>query len=216
MEGGGGYLREDVFFFFWFFFELVVWGWDGIDFYKGIITSTARQHNYPLPLLSTAEQLYLTALSAGWGPEDDCVLVRLYLPSQPDLVATRAGISASPSPSSSSASPQPTISLETIETIMVAVHLAAMAEAMAFCELLGVDVDLMFEIVSNAAGCSAVFGKYFGEMRGRGWRLRGAVVVEVGERLVSFNPFLLAFFRFFLGVSGFSFSVVGRFSYAWI
>ncbi|KAL9041095.1 MAG: hypothetical protein Q9180_001511, partial [Flavoplaca navasiana] len=52
----------------------------------GIITQTARAHAIPLPLLSTAEQLYLSALTNGWGAEDDCELVRLYLPPEhPDL-----------------------------------------------------------------------------------------------------------------------------------
>ncbi|KAL8894263.1 MAG: hypothetical protein Q9207_008527 [Kuettlingeria erythrocarpa] len=146
----------------------------------GIITSTARQHNYPLPLLSTAEQLYLTAISTGWAAEDDCVLVRLYLPSQPDLVATRAGQSSF---SSSSSSPKPNISLDTIETIMIAVHLAVMSEAMAFCSFLGTDTDLMYDIVSNAAGSSAVFTRHFEAMKAREWRLQGVVEMEVGERL---------------------------------
>ncbi|KAL8828203.1 MAG: hypothetical protein Q9170_006699, partial [Blastenia crenularia] len=39
-----------------------------------IITTTARQHSHPIPLLSTAEQLYLTAVSSGWTLEDDRVL----------------------------------------------------------------------------------------------------------------------------------------------
>ncbi|KAI4284461.1 MAG: hypothetical protein L6R38_001391 [Xanthoria sp. 2 TBL-2021] len=137
----------------------------------GIITSTARQHNYPLPLLSTAEQLYLTAISAGWNAEDDCVLVRLYLPSQPDLVATRAGQSA-PSP--------PAVSLETIEAVMVAVHLAAMSEAMSFCACLGIDVRLMYDIVSNAAGSSAVFIKHFKPMEEGAWSLQG--MADAGEK----------------------------------
>ncbi|KAI4120813.1 MAG: hypothetical protein LQ341_007496, partial [Variospora aurantia] len=104
---------------------------------QGIITSTARAHAFPLPVLGTAEQLYLTAISAGWGAEDDCVLTRLYLPSQPDLVGTQAGHS-----SSSSSSSPPRISLQTIEDLMIGVHLAGMAEAMSFCTRLGVDEGL--------------------------------------------------------------------------
>ncbi|KAI4181193.1 MAG: hypothetical protein LQ348_005058, partial [Seirophora lacunosa] len=102
---------------------------------QGIITSTARAHAFPLPVLGAAEQLYLTAVSAGWGAEDDCVLTRLFLPSQPDLVATQAG-----HPSSTSSPPR--ISLQTIEDLMVGVHLAGLAEAMRFCTRLGVDEGL--------------------------------------------------------------------------
>ncbi|KAL8923025.1 MAG: hypothetical protein Q9208_004837 [Pyrenodesmia sp. 3 TL-2023] len=140
----------------------------------GIITSTAREHNYALPLLSTAEQLYLNAISAGWGAEDDCVLVRLYLPYQPDLVATRAGRSSAATP---------TVSLKSIEAIMIAVHLVAVSEAMSFCSYLGIDVDLIYDIVSNAAGSSAVFTRHFKEVKQREWRLQG--MVEVREKLVS-------------------------------
>lgn len=55
---------------------------------------------------------------------------------------------------------------------------------MAFCSFLGIDTDLMYDIVSNAAGSSAVFTKHFEGMKEREWRLQG-VIVEVGERLVS-------------------------------
>ncbi|KAL8968066.1 MAG: hypothetical protein Q9197_005081, partial [Variospora fuerteventurae] len=105
---------------------------------QGIITSTARAHAFPLPVLGTAEQLYLTAIAAGWGAEDDCVLTRLYLPSQPDLVAPQAGHSSSPSSPSS----PPRISLQMIEDLMIGVHLAGMVEAMSFCARLGVDEGL--------------------------------------------------------------------------
>ncbi|KAI4123912.1 MAG: hypothetical protein LQ338_005059 [Usnochroma carphineum] len=156
----------------------------------GIITSTARQHNFPLPVLATAEQLYLTAISAGWGAEDDCVLVRLYLPSQPDLVSTRAGCS---SPSAS-----PSISLDTIENLMVGVHTAAVAEAMAFCVRLGIDVDLMYDIVANAAGASEVFTSLFKELKSNGWWLDDGHMRLFRDRLACY---LFSFFRdLFLGV----------------
>ncbi|KAI4087233.1 MAG: hypothetical protein LQ344_006916 [Seirophora lacunosa] len=142
----------------------------------GIITSTARAHAFPLPVLGAAEQLYLTAVSAGWGAEDDCVLTRLFLPSQPNLVATQAG-----HPSSTSSPPR--ISLQTIEDLMVGVHLAGLAEAMRFCTRLGVDEGLMYDIVTNAAGASKVFVEFFEGIRGEGWRLRGGEVERVRERL---------------------------------
>lgn len=45
---------------------------------QGIITSQARQHNFPTPLCSTAEQIYLSALLHGYGPKDDSAMVRQY------------------------------------------------------------------------------------------------------------------------------------------
>lgn len=53
---------------------------------RGMITSTARDF---LPMISTAEQIYMTAISAGWGKEDDCVITRLYLLGRLKLVLQR-------------------------------------------------------------------------------------------------------------------------------
>ena len=153
-----------------------------------IITSTGRAKKFPLPLLSTAEQLYLTGISAGWGTEDDCVMVRLYLPGRGDLVAKQAGIA------NTDASPTSSITIETIKDLMVGVHLAAVAEAMKFSDHLGLDTDLVYDIVSNAAGASAAFMMGFKEMRKGAWSLKAVTGVDgIRDRLVSpLQPFLLS------------------------
>ena len=69
--------------------------------------------------------------------------------------------------------------IQEIKDLMVGVHLAGMAEAMSFCEHLGLDVDLMFDVVSNAAGASSVFVKYFEDMKRGGWTLKA--VPEAGR-----------------------------------
>lgn len=46
---------------------------------------------FPVPLVGVAEPLFLSAIADGWGGEDDCVVVRLYLGGRPGLVAERAG-----------------------------------------------------------------------------------------------------------------------------
>lgn len=139
----------------------------------------SRAAKFPLPLLSTAEQLYVTAISAGWGKEDDCVLVRLYLPDRPNLVAQLAQQLNSPK--------VPTSSVSDIADLLVGVHLAAMAEAMSYCEYLGIDTNMMFDVVSNAAGASSIFLKAFPEMQGAGWSLRAVDGIErIRERLVSY------------------------------
>ena len=57
---------------------------------------------------------------------------------------------------------------------------------MRFCEYLGVDKTLMYDIVSNAAGNSNVFSQYFDGMGDKGWRVEGIEGSEVMvERLVS-------------------------------
>ena len=145
----------------------------------GIITSTSRDFRFPLPLLSTSEQLYMTGISAGWGKEDDCVMVRLYLPGRPNLVAEQAG-----SPFEGHQSPL--VSAVDIKNLMVGVHLAAMSEAMSFCEVLGIDTTLMFDIVSNAAGASTVFLKYFEPMQQGKWSLKSIPGIKsIRDNLVS-------------------------------
>jgi 3-hydroxyisobutyrate dehydrogenase len=154
-----------------------------------IITSTSRAKKFPLPLLSTAEQLYMTGISAGWGKEDDCVMVRLYLPGRGDLVAKQAGVATDVNPTSP-------ITVETIKDLMLGVHLAAVAEAMKFSEHLGLDTDLVYHIVTNAAGASAAFLMGFGEMRKGAWSLKAVAGVDgIRDRLVSFVNVILFVFR---------------------
>lgn len=144
----------------------------------GIITSTSRAFKFPLPLLSTSEQLYMTGMSAGWGKEDDCAMVRLYLPGRPDLVVQQAG--------SFAGSQNPAVSVSDIKDLMVGVHLAVSAEAMSFCERLGVVNDLMYDIVNNAAGASNVLTKAYAPMGRRGWSLKSVPDAnQIRDRLVS-------------------------------
>ncbi|UNI16055.1 hypothetical protein JDV02_002530 [Purpureocillium takamizusanense] len=50
------------------------------------VVSAARAANFSLPLGGTAEQLFISGCSQGYGAEDDSGLVRLYLPTTRDLV----------------------------------------------------------------------------------------------------------------------------------
>lgn len=149
----------------------------------GIVNATAREERFPLPMAGVAEQLYMSAVGAGWGREDDCVLVRLYLPGREELVLERAGRAAV---GDDGAGTGVGIGVADVEDLLVGVHLAVMSEAMAFCGVLGIGADLMFDIVRNAAGASKVFEKYFREMKNGGWGLKGVEGVEgIRERLVS-------------------------------
>lgn len=142
-----------------------------------IVTATAREERFPLPMVAVAEQLYSVAMSAGWAAEDDWVVVRLYLPGRPDLVRERAGTKAVRE-DVGAARGDVGVCAHDIQDLMVGVHLAAMSEAMAFCEKLGIDTELMYDIVSNAAGASKVFDKYFRPMKEAGWGLKGLRGVE--------------------------------------
>ena len=150
----------------------------------GIITSTGRNHKFSLPLLSTSEQLYQQAIANGYTTEDDCVLVRLYLPMQHDLVHQQVGITKQ--------TDETKISVNDIKNLMIAVHLAAASEAMAFCEHLGIASDLMYDIVLNAAGASAVFERYYGDLKKANWSLKGVPEAQaIRKALVSIIKFAL-------------------------
>ena len=133
---------------------------------------------FPLPLLSMAEQLYTTAISAGWGKEDDCVVTRLYLPNRSDLVMEQV--------KATKASEPPQLQFRDIEHLLIGVHVAVISEAMSFCENLGIDTDIMFDIVSNAAGSSLMFTRSFKGMQKQKWSLGGVPNAKmVRDQLVS-------------------------------
>lgn len=107
-------------------------------------------------------------------------MIRLYLPGRSDLVAKQVGAAAI---DGNSTSP---VTVETVKDLMVGVHLAAVAEAMKFSEHLDLDTDLVFDIVSNAAGASAAFLMGFEELRKGAWSLKSVTGVDgVRDRLVS-------------------------------
>lgn len=112
----------------------------------GIITATARLHNFPIPLCSAAEQVYLAGLSRGFGPNDDAGMVRMYYP-DPVTKATP------PSSESMSTAARMKLVLDLLRNI----HLCAAAEAISFARSLDVDMAQFYELVNAAAGGSAMF-----------------------------------------------------------
>ena len=144
-----------------------------------IITSTGRAERFPLPMVGAAEQVYLSAISAGLGGEDDCEIVRVYLPGKADIVSKGAGADVVDLKGS-------LVTIETIMDLMVGVHLAGVSEAMRFCEQLKIDTDLMFDIVSNAAGASKIFLKTFDSLRRGRWSLKAVPGAEnIRDNMVS-------------------------------
>ena len=91
------------------------------------------------------------------------MMTRLYLPNRPDLVTEQV--------KSSKTSETPPLQFHDIEFLLIGVHVAVISEAMAFCEKLGIDTDIMFDIVSNAAGSSVMFSRMFKDMRKENWSL---------------------------------------------
>ncbi|WQF82062.1 Putative 6-phosphogluconate dehydrogenase, NADP-binding, four-carbon acid sugar kinase [Colletotrichum destructivum] len=56
----------------------------------GIVVSTARTLQFPVPLASVAEQLYISGAAHGYGAEDDSGLVRVFLPGAQNIVKEQA------------------------------------------------------------------------------------------------------------------------------
>lgn len=145
-----------------------------------IVTETARSAQFPAPLASTAESMYLRGVQAGLLKDDDAKLVHLYLPaSQPDLVYRMASADVLMRSSHQ-------VSKDTIIDLLAGIHLAASVEAMGFCKRLGLERRTMFEIVSKAAGWTAMFTEHIPEMlEGDEWSLARCPAAEVTAKKLS-------------------------------
>ncbi|KAL4966199.1 NAD binding domain of 6-phosphogluconate dehydrogenase-domain-containing protein [Aspergillus stella-maris] len=108
----------------------------------GIITTTARQQNFPTPLCSTAEQIYISGLVHGWGPKDDSAMVRQYYAKSLSEISPTADADAA---------------TELVLQLMRGVNLVAAAEAVAFARHLNVDLAQFHGLVTQAAGASKIF-----------------------------------------------------------
>ncbi|OJD15342.1 hypothetical protein AJ78_04387 [Emergomyces pasteurianus Ep9510] len=113
----------------------------------GIVTAAARLHNFPTPLCSVAEQIFLTALPLGFGGDDDASAVRLYYRDP----ITKAEAKAALNPESNAAA------LKIIVGLLTNIHLVAAAEAVSFARLLKVDLQQVYAVVNAAAGASKMF-----------------------------------------------------------
>jgi len=111
---------------------------------QSIITSQARLHAFPIPLIAAAEQAFFTGLSNGWGGHDDASMVRLYTPT-----------ALSTPPPTPAADPEAAMTL--VKSFLTSVHAAAAAEALAFAHKLEISLPQFYELANDAAGGSAQF-----------------------------------------------------------
>ena len=114
---------------------------------QGIVTSMARKKQFPTPLTSTAEQVYLSGLSRGMGPEDDAGLIRLYL----------SELNSQPVSSPKAARKDSISDMRLVISLIKGIHLCAAAESIAFADHLGLNLSQFAEIVNSAAGGSWMF-----------------------------------------------------------
>ncbi|KAJ6119893.1 hypothetical protein N7523_004173 [Penicillium sp. IBT 18751x] len=111
----------------------------------GIITTSARQNQFPTPLCSTAEQVYLSALLQGYGSVDDSSMVRQYYPQAIMKVSSTKSVEETAE------------AQQLVLDLMQITNLVAAAEAIAFARHLKVDLKQFFTLVSDAAGSSRQF-----------------------------------------------------------
>lgn len=110
----------------------------------GIITSEARRCQFPTPMTSVAEQVYLSALGRGWGADDDASVLRLYSEGV-GKVGPVTGLASSEDDKTS-----------LVVDLLEGIHICSAAETIAFASHVGLDLDQVFELCINAAGGSAV------------------------------------------------------------
>lgn len=118
----------------------------------GIITSEARRYKFPSPLTSTAEQVFFTALGRGWGADDDASVLRLYSEGA-GKVGPVTGLATSEKDK-----------IDLVVKLLKGIHLCAAAETIAFASHVGLDLDQVFELCTNAAGGSVMLDTFGPEM----------------------------------------------------
>jgi 3-hydroxyisobutyrate dehydrogenase len=111
----------------------------------GIITTSARQSQFPTPLCSTAEQVYLSALLQGYGAVDDSSMVRQYFADP----ITKVECTKSDEETAEA--------LKLVLDMMEVTNLVAAAEAISFARYLNVDLKQFYTLVADAAGASRQF-----------------------------------------------------------
>ncbi|KAF2254614.1 oxidoreductase-like protein [Trematosphaeria pertusa] len=118
----------------------------------GIITSMARLLNFPAPLCSIAEQVYLSSVDKGYGPNDDAGLVRLWSSEPVSNIQTEFS------------DEDKKAKLELVTNLLIGIHLCAAAESIAFAKHVGLPLPQLYELAVDAAGGSAMFKEFGAKM----------------------------------------------------
>ncbi|OQE45864.1 hypothetical protein PENCOP_c001G06061 [Penicillium coprophilum] len=112
-----------------------------------IVTSEGLLQDFPLYIASATERLYQYAARMGYGKDDDASLVRIFLAQTPSLVSEATHFQNSDNARAS----------ELICQLLETVHTLAAVEALALGEKLGLSINTLTSIISNAAGASESF-----------------------------------------------------------
>ncbi|KAF2270962.1 hypothetical protein CC78DRAFT_7371 [Lojkania enalia] len=114
----------------------------------GIITSMARLLDFPSHLCTIAEQVYLSSLDKGYGPNDDAGLVRLWI-SEP-VSSIKCTLSGSENQEK----------LDLVLGLMTGIHLVSAAESISFAKHVGLPLPQLYELAAEAAGGSIMFREH--------------------------------------------------------
>lgn len=108
----------------------------------GIITALSRLVKFAAPLTSIAEQVYFSGLAQGFGAHDDAGMVRVY---HPEAVSK---VDCTLSAEEESAKTKLVIDM------LIAIHVCAAAESIAFAKHVGLPLEQLYKLASDAAGSS--------------------------------------------------------------
>lgn len=112
-----------------------------------IITSEARRIGFASLMTSVAEQVYFTALGRGYGPDDDASVLRVYNEGKGKIGPVRGKAEAEAE------------KMRLVVNLLEGIHLCSAAENLAMARHLGLDVDQVFNLCTNAAGGSRLLSK---------------------------------------------------------
>jgi 3-hydroxyisobutyrate dehydrogenase-like beta-hydroxyacid dehydrogenase len=112
-----------------------------------IITAEGRRSAFPTLLTSTAEQVYFSGLSRGFGPDDDSSLIRLYTEGK-GKVGPVKGLAESDD-----------AKLALVLDLLRGILLCSAAESLAFASAVGLDLEQVHDLCINAAGGSRLLEK---------------------------------------------------------
>lgn len=100
-------------------------------------------------MTSVAEQVYFTGLVRGWGGDDDASIVRLYSEGAGKLGGAAKGLASSEDEK-----------LKLVVDLLKGIHLCSTAEALAFGNHVGLELDQLFDLCINAAGGSVMLRRF--------------------------------------------------------
>ena len=70
------------------------------------------------------------------------------------------------------------VTADDIKDLLVSIHVGVITEAICFCSFPGLDLELMYDVVSNASGSSAIFLNSFSEVKRTKWDFKGVSNIE--------------------------------------